>query len=164
MISKRRMIVYCLTSLVIGVGMAFESYELFVFTYGPFAFLEWEGVLFLSYIVPEAIIGLFCFVLKRKYREIWDDKTVRFICLGFLISGYFLPSMLMNFYGYQHYLAHSVILASFISRFLFGFIFYPIAIAVSIYATDGIKGWRRILAVIILFIFIFWPGPLFIPA
>jgi len=85
----------------------------------------------------------------------------RFLCLGFLISGNFAVSMLMNFHFYQHLYTHSIILVSFFWRFFFGFIFYPIAIAVSIYATDGIKGWRRVLAVIISSIFIFWPGPLF---
>jgi len=141
--SAGRIIEY-LISLTIGVGTALGSY------WGP-----------LSFILPEVIIGLFCFILKKRYRDLWDNKMERFLCLGFLISGNFAASMLMNFHFYQHLYAHSIILVSFFWRFFFGFIFYPIAIAVSIYATDGIKGWRRILAVIISSIFILWPGPLF---
>jgi len=141
--SVGRIIKY-LISLTTGVSTALGSY------WGP-----------LSFILPEAIIGLFCFILKRRYRDLWDNKMERFLCLGFLISGNFAVSMLMNFHFYQHLYTHSIILVSFFWRFFFGFIFYPIAIAVSIYATDGIKGWRRVLAVIISSIFIFWPGPLF---
>lgn len=156
-----RMIGYCLISLAIGVGITFESYGLFVF-------LMWRHVFFLSYIVPEVVIGLFCFVLKRKYKWIWGDKEGRFLCLGFLVFGFFIASLAfnINYYPYPGFFdsVYEVILASFVSRFLFGFIFYPIAIAVSVYATGGIKGWRRLLAVIILSIFIFWSGPFFIPA
>jgi len=44
-------------------------------------------------------------------------------------------------------------------KFYWGSVYYLIAIAVSIYATGDVTGWRKVLAVLVLSIFIFWPGP-----
>lgn len=150
-----KIVKYCLISLAIGVGIAFESYELI-------SFLGYEEAVFLSYMVPEAIIGIFCFTLKRSSREIWDNKRDRFICLASLILGYFITSMALNikyFYVPRVKSIYGVILLSLILKFYWGSIYYLIAIAVSIYATGDVTGWRRVLAVIILSIFIFWSGP-----
>jgi hypothetical protein len=48
---------YCLMSLAIGVCITCISYRLFAL-----------------YIVPELIIGLFCFILKRKAKSVWENK------------------------------------------------------------------------------------------
>jgi len=150
-----KIIGYYLISLAIGIGIAFESYELI-------SFFGYEAAAFLSYMVPEAIIGIFCFTLKRSSREIWNNKQDRFICLGFLISGYFITSMALNikyFYLPRVKSIYGVILLSLILKFYWGSVYYLIAIAVSIYATGDVTGWRKVLAVLVLSIFIFWPGP-----
>jgi len=152
----RRVIIYCI-SLILGLFITFESYVLPILI----GIYPGEGpeILFFIYILPVITIGFFCFLLKRKYKEIWEKKKERFIFLGCLISVYFSFSMFMTFYYYYSASACSIILFILLLRFFpVGFILYPIAIAVSIYATKGVKGWRRALAVALLSIFIFWPG------
>jgi len=123
------------------------------------------------------------FFLKRGSKEIWENKRDRFICLGSLISGYFITSLVFESLIYDIFLFDVIryslmrlfyILVSFfliihpfdiINDPLMGlFVIPPIAtfysIAVSIYATGGLTIRKRIPAVILLSIFILWAGPL----
>lgn len=126
--------------------------------------------------IPEALTVIFCLILKMRYKHIWATADTRLLCIGSLLLGYSIAFLINSGYFFPLYPMNVrpvpgpftqiwlCFLGCFFSRMLFfAFLFIWPSFVIAIFITKGMKPKKRLLAIIILSILMFWPGFFIVP-